>query len=141
MKKTHSHILKTENKEESMKKAIYKLIAASFGVILTLTGCGSASSSAASDSAGASNLQLGAVEGTTLTEEGLIDYSTLSEEELTALYEKEPAHDQTITVNYTGSLCPVALPVPEFSSVLRSATPRRPEAPPDSTLRLHPAKG
>ena len=97
-----------------MKKAIYKLIAASFGAILTLTGCGAASSSAKSDSAGASNLQLGAVEGTTLTEEGLIDYSTLSEEELTALYEKEPAHDQTITVNYTGSLCPVALPVAKY---------------------------
>ena len=95
-----------------MKKRFRKIIALLGAAVLMTTGCGNAT--AGGNSTSASDKPLGVIEGTTVEENGLIDYSAISEEELTALYEKEPAYNQTITVNYTGSLCPVALPVAKY---------------------------
>lgn len=108
-----------------MKKLTNKLFALLLAGVLTLGGCGNAGNNAGSASSGnqggtnnaadnASNLVLGAVEKAVINADGLIDFSQISEEELTALYEKEPAYGKTITVNYTGSLCPVALPVAKY---------------------------
>lgn len=95
-----------------MKKVSAKLIALFSAGVLLLTGCtGGGSSDSGSSSSG---LALGQAQGAVINADGLIDYSALSEEELNALYEKEPAYGQTITVNYTGSLCPVALPVAKY---------------------------
>lgn len=43
-----------------------------------------------------------------------IDYSTLSEEELQALYEKEPASKRTIHVAYDGGLCVAPIPAAQY---------------------------
>ncbi len=95
-----------------MKKISAKLMAFFSAGVLLLSGCtGGGSGDSGSSS---SDLALGQAPGAVINADGLIDYSTLSEEELNALYEKEPAYGQTITVNYTGSLCPVALPVAKY---------------------------
>ena len=45
------------------------------------------------------------------TEVEVADYSTLSEDELTELYSKESASNETIHIGYSGGLCQVAIPV------------------------------
>ena len=95
-----------------MKRSVKSFLALILGISVVVSGCGPAGKEASGS--GDPSQPLGAVSGTVINEEGLIDYSAISEEELTALYEKEPAYNQTITVNYTGSLCPVALPVAKY---------------------------
>ncbi len=99
-----------------MRKKIARIVALLSVSALLMAGCGQGGGTGSSGNAGGSNsdLPLGAAEGTVITENGLIDYSVLSEDELNALYEKEPAYGQTITINYTGSLCPVAVPVAKY---------------------------
>ncbi len=89
-----------------------KLLALFTAGTLLLSGCGAAGNQGSDSSS--NGRPLGAAEGVVVNEEGLLDYSALSEEQLTALYKKEAAYGQTITVNYTGSLCPVALPVAKY---------------------------
>ena len=113
-----------------MKKLVIKAFALFTAGALLLSGC--ESTGGAGNATGGSNggnsseskksskteLVLGAVEGTTIGENGLIDFSAISEEKLTELYQSEAASGQKITVNYTGSLCPVALPVAKYLGFL-----------------------
>lgn len=50
-------------------------------------------------------------ETTVITER---DYSSLSEEEIQELYEKEPASKRTINISYDGGLCLAAIPVAQY---------------------------
>ena len=107
-----------------MKKLTTKLFAVLTAGALLLGACGDGTGSGndapkANGGNGTANVvSLGAAEGTVTGENGLIDYTVVSEEKLTELYQKEAASSQTITINYTGSLCPVALPVAKYLGFL-----------------------
>lgn len=45
---------------------------------------------------------------------GKIDYSALSEEELQALYEQEPASQRTINIAYNGGICMATMPIAQY---------------------------
>lgn len=82
-----------------------KLLTKIIAITLTLTlvgasfiGCGNANSNVNNE-----------VEET--TEGAKQDYSSLSDEELQALYEKEPASKRTINISYDGGLCLAAIPI------------------------------
>lgn len=96
------------------RKRIQTLTALLLAAVLVVTGCGKKDE----DKNDNNGLALGAVEGAVIEENGLIDFSAISEEKLTEIYKKEAASNQTITVNYTGSLCPVALPVAKYLGFL-----------------------
>ena len=96
------------------KKRIQTLTALLLAAVLVVTGCGKKDE----DKNDNNGLALGAVEGAVIEEDGLIDFSAIPEEKLTEIYKKEAASNQTITVNYTGSLCPVALPVAKYLGFL-----------------------
>lgn len=78
------------------RKRIQALTALLLAAVLVVTGCGKKD-----EEKNDSGLVLGAVEGAVIEENGLIDFSTVSEEQLTEIYKKEAASNQTITVNYT----------------------------------------
>ena len=115
-----------------MKKLAIKAFALLTAGALVLSGCESGGNGAGGSNGGGSNggasvesktsskteLPLGSVDGVTIGEDGLIDFSAISEEKLTELYQSEAASSQKITVNYTGSLCPVALPVAKYLGFL-----------------------
>lgn len=95
------------------KRIVTKMIAtvAAFTlVVASFTGCGNANSNTQQDS------NSGAEQGTTqeTAKETAQDYSKLSDEELQALYEKEPASQRTIHVSYDGGLCLSAIPIAQY---------------------------
>lgn len=86
-----------------MKNKILSIIMVTVLTAASVSGCGRANENTQNKQAAKSASQT-----------GKIDYSTLSEEELTKLYEKEPASKRTINVAYDGGLCLSAIPLAQY---------------------------
>lgn len=96
-----------------MKTRSKRLLSMGLAAILAvsvLAGCGSKTESTDNSEVAKEAVEAGAEE----TTGGTVDFGALSEEDLQAIYEKEPASQRTIHISYDGGLCPAALPIAQL---------------------------